>query len=78
MKDKTNPSLRAVNWPRGFYVRGLRPIKDGEHPKAKCLELLARSGIPKSTETKYFNTIDFYDHCFKHYKEQRKKSSSSR
>jgi hypothetical protein len=77
MKDKTILSLRAVNWPKGFYVRGLRPLNDGEDPKAKCMELLARSGIPRGTEGKYFNTIAFFDHCIQHYKTQRKRKSGS-
>lgn len=75
MKDQTNSSLRAVNWPKGFYVTGLRPLSGNEHPRAKCLELLARSGIPKGTETKYFNTVEFFDHCVRHYKAQKRKSS---
>jgi hypothetical protein len=76
MKDHTNPSLRAVNWPKGFYVKGLRPLSGNENPRARCLELLARSGIPKGTETKYFNTVEFFDHCVRHYKAQKRKLSS--
>jgi hypothetical protein len=75
MKDKTVLSLRAVNWPKGFYVKGLRPLRDAEDPKAKCLELLSRSGIPRGTEGKYFNTVAFFDHCVQHYKDQRKRKS---
>ncbi|KRT73543.1 MAG: hypothetical protein XU12_C0008G0010 [Deltaproteobacteria bacterium CSP1-8] len=75
MKDKTVLSLRAVNWPKGFYVKGLRPQDDGEDPKCKCLEFLSRSGIPRGTEGKYFNTVAFFDHCIQHYQDQRKRKS---
>lgn len=77
MSDHTKPLLRAVNWPKGFYVKGLRPLSRDEDPKAKCLDLLVRSGIPKGTETKYFNTIEFFDHCVRRYKARRRKSSSA-
>lgn len=71
MRDIGTLSLRAVNWPKGFYVKGLRPLKPGEDEKAKCLQLLALSGIPRGTETKYFNSVKFYDHCITEYKKAR-------
>jgi hypothetical protein len=77
MKDGTVLSLRAVNWPKGFYVRGLKPQSDNEDPKAKSLELLARSGIPRGTEGKYFHTVTFFDHCIKHYKAQTRHKGAS-
>lgn len=73
MKDGTKLSLRAVNWPKGFYVRGLRPVAPGEDARGKCLQLLAQSGVPKGTEGKYYNTVEFLDHCIKHYKDQRQR-----
>jgi hypothetical protein len=76
MKDKTVHSLRAVNWPKGFHVKGLRPILErGEDPKAKCLEFLSRSGIPRGAEGKVYNTVAFFDHCTQHYIDQRKRKS---
>jgi hypothetical protein len=77
MKDHTTPSLRAVNWPKGFYVRGLRPIEGAESPRARCLELLAKSGIPRGTESKYFNTIRFFDDCVQTLKDQKKRDTRS-
>jgi hypothetical protein len=77
MKDSTKPSLRAINWPKGFYVKGLRPVKENEHPRAKCLELLAAAGIPRGTEGKYFNSVDFFDHCFRMWKKQKKRKSAT-
>lgn len=76
MKDKTVLSLRAVNWPKGFYVEGLRPLVSGEDAKTKCLELLSRSGIPKGTEGKYFNSVAFFDHCKKHYEGQIRRAAN--
>jgi hypothetical protein len=77
MKDHTKLELRAVNWPKGFYVKGLRPITGDEHPRAKCLELLARSGVPRGTETKYFNTVEFFDYCVKKWKDQKKQQQTA-
>lgn len=53
--------LYAVNWPKAFYVKGLRPKgcnKDGEED---CLlRLLSKNEIPLGTEKKYANTIQFF------------------
>lgn len=73
MKDCAPISLRAVNWPKGFYVEGVRPLDEGENPRAKCLTLLARSGVPKGTEAKYFNTVTFFDFCVAHWKSRKRK-----
>jgi hypothetical protein len=59
-------SLRtyAINWPKIFLVKGLRPWgKDQQDPRTKLLEFLARHRIPLGTEQKYFNTIAFFDHA---------------
>jgi len=73
MKDHTQISLRVVNWPKGFYVKGVRPQAEGEKPRAKCLALLARGGVPKGTEAKYFNTVTFFDFCVAHWKSKKQK-----
>lgn len=74
MTDGINIPLKAVNWPKYFYVSGdLRPVRPGENTRATCLSLLAQHGVPKGTETKHFNSILFYDHCIKEYKIQLKK-----
>ncbi len=72
LKDRLSLVLKAVNWPKAFYVKGLRPVKEGEDPRAKCLELLAEHKVPKGTESKHFNTVAFFDHCIGLYKEQLK------
>jgi hypothetical protein len=77
MKRGASLSLRALNWPKGFYVKGLRPLIEGENPRAKCLELLVRSGVPKGTETKYFNTVAFFEYCVRHWKKEIKRKNPS-
>lgn len=76
LREQTSFTLKAVNWPRGFWVHQVRPLAEGEKPKAKFLSLLAAHRVPKGTESKYFNTVAFFDHCAGLYKaEQRKKKS---
>ena len=72
LKDRPSLVLKALTWPKAFYVKGLRPIKEGEDPRAKCLALLAEHKVPKGTESKHFNTVAFFDHCIRLYKEQLK------
>jgi hypothetical protein len=70
LKDRSALVLKAVNWPKAFFVKGLRPVKEGEDPRAKCLKLLAEHKVPKGTESKHFNTVAFFDHCIRLWKEQ--------
>ena len=52
--------VKAVNWPKAFYVKGLRPT--GNHSsRAMLLSLLARHRSPAGTESKFFNSIAFFD-----------------
>jgi hypothetical protein len=78
LKEQPFHSLRAVNWPKAFYVHGLRPLAAGEKPKAKCLSLLAAHGVPRGTESKYFNTIAFFDHCVDLLLKQQKEKTKKR
>jgi hypothetical protein len=70
LKDQSSVILKAVNWPKAFYVKGLRPCADGENPRAKCLALLAKQGVPKGAESKHFNSLAFFDHCVKLWRKQ--------
>jgi hypothetical protein len=74
-KDRSVLSLKAVNWPKAFFVRGMTPCAAGEEPRAKCLSLLTRHGVPRGTESKYFNSVAFFDHCVKLWQIERKKKS---
>ncbi len=72
IKGRKPLDLKAINWPKAFYVRGLRPIKKGENERSKFLELLSMHRVPKGTESKHFNTVEFFDHCVKLWKQERK------
>jgi len=63
LKDQRTLSLKAVNWPKAFTVKGMTPCSRGETPRAKCLSLLAKHDVPKGTESKYSNTVAFFDYC---------------
>jgi hypothetical protein len=71
-KDRPPLTLKAVNWPKAFVVRGLRPVNDDEVPRAKCLSLLTAHRVPQGTESKHFNSIAFFDHCIALWRKQRK------
>lgn len=60
---KTGKSIRvkAVNWPRMFFVERTKLCPNGEEPKEKLLQLLAEHAVPLGTEQKYFNTVAFFD-----------------
>lgn len=70
LTDRSSVNLKAVNWPKAFYVKGLRPCAKGEKPRAKCLALLAKQGVPKGAESKHFNSLAFFDHCVKLWRKQ--------
>lgn len=65
LKDQRTLSLKAVNWPKAFSVEGMTPCGPGEKVRAKCLSLLANHRVRNGTESKYFNTVAFFDHCEK-------------
>jgi hypothetical protein len=75
LRDRPALVLKAVNWPKAFFVRGLRPVGEGEDPRAKCLSLLAEHRVPKGTECKHFNTVAFFDHCVALWNEERKQKA---
>ena len=62
LKDGAHPVPKVINWPKAFFVAGLTPCLAGEKQRSKCLSLLAKGQIPKGTESKYFNTVAFFDH----------------
>jgi len=72
LKNHPSLALKAVNWPKAFYVKGLRPVKEGENARAKFLEFLTKHKVPKGTEYKHFHTVDFFDHCVRLWMEQKK------
>jgi len=72
LKNRQVLSLKVVNWPKAFFVKGMTPCANGDKARAKCLSLLAAHGVPAGTESKYFNSMAFFDHCVRLLQEQRK------
>lgn len=72
LKDNRVVTLKALNWPKAFVVKGLRPVDDGEDPRAKCLALLTNHRVPKGTESKHFNSLKFFDYCIDRWNKQQK------
>lgn len=63
--------LKAVNWPKGFMVKGVTPVAPNEDARAKCLELIVAHGVPEGTESKHFNSVAFFDHCMALWQQQK-------
>jgi len=60
-KDGAKWRLKTVNWPRGFFTSGVTPCASGEREKAKLLELLSSFAVPAGSQTKYYNSLRYYD-----------------
>jgi hypothetical protein len=61
MKDQRTLKLKAVNWPKAFYVKGLRPKQLDGGARSMLLTFLSHHRAPRGTESKYSNTLDFFD-----------------
>jgi len=57
-----------VNWPKAFFVASLSPCDDETKPKEKLLEFLTQHQVPLGTESKFYNTIAFFEHVAKRIK----------
>lgn len=64
LKGGTKLGVKAVNWPKGYYIDGLRPPGAGL-TRALVAGALTDKPIPKGTESKYSNTLDFFDYVEK-------------
>lgn len=62
LKDKVRMRLKAINWPKGFY---LNHGKSAEKARAALLSRLAKRPIPMGSESKYFQALEFYAHIEK-------------
>jgi len=67
---------KAVNWPKVFFVDSITPCEVGTEPKEKLLEFLTQHQVPWGTETKYYNTIAFFDHAVKQIMKQKHKTKT--
>jgi hypothetical protein len=64
LKGRAPMAMKAINWPKAFYVKGLRPA--GEiGARATLLTWLAKHQSPFGTESKYQNALAFFDHIYK-------------
>jgi hypothetical protein len=61
LKDGSQRKLKAINWPKAFFVAGLRP-EGNRGARAMLHSFLAQHQVPRGTESKYTNTIAFFDH----------------
>ncbi len=52
---------KAVNWPKVFFVNSITPCTDGSKPREELIAFLTEHQVPRGTETKFFNTITFFD-----------------
>jgi hypothetical protein len=61
LRGGAKASVKAVNWPKAFYVKGLRPNLPGG-ARSMLLSFLAHHNVPLGTESKYFNSVAFFDY----------------
>jgi hypothetical protein len=52
---------KTVNWPRLFLLPNSPLCQEGETPRQRLLMLLSKYPQPRGTETKYANTVAFFD-----------------
>ena len=62
LKEGAVVRAKAVNWPKAFFLDSITPCTDGSKPKEKLLEFLTQHQVPWGTETKFYNTVRFFDH----------------
>lgn len=60
LKNNKTRQLKAINWPKGFAIAGLRPDGEGS-TRGLVLSAFAKRSVPKGTESKYTNAIEFFD-----------------
>jgi hypothetical protein len=72
LKGRPPVRVKAINWPKAFWVSGLRP--DGSQSgRAMLLSFLSQHQSPIGTESKYYNAIAFFDYVVKKQKLGKKK-----
>jgi hypothetical protein len=62
LKDGKTILVKAVNWPKAFFVPDLTPCSEGEKEREKLFQLLAQHSVPLGTEQKFINTVALFDH----------------
>jgi hypothetical protein len=69
--------VKTINWPKAFWVQGLRPAGT-DTARAMLLRFLAQHQAPRGTESKYFNALKFFDYIVKNQKPGKKKLQTAR
>jgi len=54
--------LFAISWPSAFFDPGLSSETEIKDPHEHFYSILNQQTIPKGAETKYENTIEFFDY----------------
>lgn len=70
IKDSKTIRVKVVNWPKVFLVSSISPCCNEEGPREKLLEFLAMHQVPRGTESKYYNTIAFFNQAMKKIKKK--------
>lgn len=78
IKGGIKVKAKAVNWPKIFFIDSITPCSSEEKPREKLLEFLTFHQVPKGTEQKYFNTIDFFDFAAEQIKKKQKVKKRSK
>ena len=67
----------CINWPKAFYVPSIKPDGCVEGKELQYLYTkLGENIIPKNTESKYYNTIEFFKYSSTEIKRDKKLKSS--
>jgi hypothetical protein len=60
LRGGSKQDAKSINWPKAFYVKSLRPKLPGS-ARSILLSFLAAHRVPLGTESKYANSIAFFD-----------------
>jgi hypothetical protein len=63
LRDGSTLRVKAVNWPKVFFLSASGVCERGVEPKERLLEFLSDHTVPLGAEGKYFNTIAFFDYA---------------
>ena len=75
LKGRPLVRVKAINWPKAFWVSVLRP-EGPKSARAMLLTFLAQHQKPIGTESKYYNALAFFDHVVKTQKLGNKKPTN--
>ncbi|MFN7914944.1 MAG: hypothetical protein U0Q55_06365 [Vicinamibacterales bacterium] len=66
----------AINWPKALFHERLTPFPAGAKARPELLSMLTRHRFAKGTESKYVNSVSFFDYCESAWKQAKTKASS--